>query len=258
MTIYLLEIKTFYFESLLNFIPNRPEPIGDGETEKYPAHSQRMRQIADYIIDQHTANFQSYAAETGTFDKRQLGIAEASNWDYRKCKTLDLTQTDRGLKVRDGRHRCIILSVLVKTGQIAYQPIDGEITDSQKKVDVTDFRSFFEDYVTRFSDRRASVRESRTEGNGFAHGRRNAQNPRLSAEKDNDYRASLRIYFEAEELDGYDLKKTMQRYRDTTIEMLRDVPEQTKAHILPLKIVGVCQKVSKYSERVDIGERSYE
>ena len=221
MTIYFLEIKTFHFESLLNFIPNRPEPIGDGETEKYPKHSQRMRQIADYIIDKHHASFQSYAAETGTFDKRQLGIAEVSNWDYRKCKTLDLTQTERGLKVRDGRHRCIILAVLVKTRQIAYQPIDGEITDSQKRVVVTDFRSFFENYVTRF-------------------------------EKDNDYRANLRINFEAEELDDSDLKKTMQRYKATTIEMLRDVPDQTKARIRHLKIVGVCRKVSKDSERVDI------
>lgn len=221
MKIHLLEIKTFYFESLLNFIPNRPEPIGDGETEKYPAHTQRMRQIADYIIEKHCANFQSYAAETGTFDKRQLGIAQASNWDYRKCKTLDLTKTDRGFKVRDGRHRSIILSVLVLTGQIAYQPINGEISDSQNKVDASCFRSFFEHYLTYF-------------------------------EKDNEYRCNLQINFQLEDLDNQDLSQTMQRYKAMTIERLRDVSDQTKAQMMPLKIVGVCGKGSQGYHRVDI------
>ena len=215
--IYLLEIKTFYFESLLNFIPNRPEPIGDGETAKYPAHTQRMRQIADYIIGKHSANFQSYAAETRTFDKRQLSIAQASNWDYRKCKTLDLTKTEHGFKVRDGRHRSIILSVLVLTGQIAYQPIRGEISDFQNKVEASCFRAFFENYVTYF-------------------------------EKDNDYRANLRIHFE----DDQDLSQTMQRYKAMTIEMLRDVSDQTKAQMMPLKIVGICGKGSQHYQRIDI------
>jgi len=39
--------------------------------------------------------------------------------------------------------------------------------------------------AAKWSDRRASVCESQTEGNGFAHRQRNAQNPRLSA---NDHR----------------------------------------------------------------------
>ena len=221
MTIHLLEIKTFYFESLLNFIPNRLEPIGDGETEKYPTHTQRMRQIADYIIEKHCANFQSYAAETGTFDKRQLSIAQVSNWDYRKCKTLDLTKTVHGFKVRDGRHRSIILSVLVLTGQIAYQPIRGEISDFQNKVDASCFRSFFENYLTYF-------------------------------EKDNEYRANLHIEFELDALDHQDLSQTLQRYKAMTIEMLRDVSDQTKAQMMPLKIVGVCRKGPQHYQRVDI------
>ena len=223
MIINILEIKTFYFESLLNFIPNRPEPIGDGETEKYPNHTQRMRQIADYIIEKHGANFQSYAAETGTFDKRQLGIAQASNWDYRHCKTLDLTKTDRGFKVRDGKHRSIILSVLVLTGQIAYQPIRGEINggiSSENKVDASCFRSFFANWVTRH-------------------------------ENDSDYRANLRIDFGS---DDQDLSQMMQRYRDITIEMLRDVSDQTKAQMMPLKIVGVCRG---HRERIDIVRKEW-
>ena len=219
MRIYILEQKTFDFDALLDFIPNRPEPIDDGEVEKHPLHSQRFRAIADYIIKNHNADIRSYAAVTGTFDKRQLEIVE--NWDYRKVEVLDLTKTDRGLKVRDGRHRCIIIAVMVLTQQKAYQPVDGEIHDFQNYVDTTQFYEFFCNWVLRFETNPA-------------------------------FRASLRIYFEADELENNDLKKTVDLYGETADGMLKAFPHRIRDRITPLKIVGVCREVTKYSERVDI------
>ena len=219
MRIYKLETKAFDFEALLNFIPNRPEPIRDGEVEKHPSHTQRIRAIADYVIQKHGADLRSYAAETGTFDKRQLEIAEVSNWDYRKFKPLDLTQTDNGLKVRDGRHRCIILTVHVLTGQLTYQTITGEITDFQKYVDTDNFQGFFTEWLTEF-------------------------------EADPDYQANLRIHFDVDELYNQNLTDTLQRYKMLTKAMLQETPTQKR--MMPLKIVGSCHEVSRYSERVDI------
>ena len=217
MQIYTLETKTFDFDALLNMIPNRPEPIGDGEVEKHPLHTQRFRAIADYVIQKHNADFRSYAADTGTFDKRQLEIAE--NWDYSKVDPLDITKKEWGLKVRDGRHRCIIIAVLVLTGQFAYQRIDGEIHDFQNYVDTTHFCEFFSHWVLRFENNPA-------------------------------FRASLRIYFEADELDNSDLEKTVDIYGETADKMLNEVGYRDR--ITPLKIVGVCRDVTKYSERIDI------
>ena len=218
MKIYLLETQTFDFEALLDFIPNRPEPIGDGEVEKHPLHTQRIRAIADYVIQNHNADFRSYAAETGTFDNRQLENAE--NWDYNNFKPLDVTQTDNGVRVRDGRHRCIILAVLVLTGQIPYHQITGEITDFKNHVDTDDFRAFFADWIRKF-------------------------------EADN-YEANLRIGFDVSELYNQDVSETLQQYKTLTETLLQGIPEQTQKRILPLKIVGYCHEVSKYSERIDI------
>lgn len=219
MRIYKLELKTFDFDALLNFIPNRPEPIGDGEVEKYPFHSQRIKDIANYIIENHNADFASYASETGTFDNRQLEVAD--NWDSEKFKPLDLTKIEQGLRVRDGRHRCLILAVFVMTGKFAYQNVTGEITDHQNYVDTFDYDSFFRDWITVF-------------------------------ELDADYQANLRIQFDVAELHNQDLIETLHRYKTQTIAMLREVSEQTQSRIMPLKIVGSCHEVSKYSERVDI------
>ena len=217
MRIYTLETKTFDFDALLDMIPNHPEPIGDGEIEKHPLHTQRFKTIADYLIQKHNADFRSYAADTGTFDKRQLEIAE--NWDYSKVDPLDITKKEWGLKVRDGRHRCIIIAVLVLTGQIAYQPVDGEITDFQNCVDTPNFCEFFCNWVLRFENKP-------------------------------EYKASLRIYFEAAELEDTDLKKTVDLYGETADKMLKEVGYRDR--ITPLKIVGVCREVTKNSERIDI------
>ena len=219
MRVYILEQKTFDFEALLDFIPNRPEPIGDGEVEKHPLHSQRFRAIADYIIKNHNADIRSYAAVTGTFDKRQLEIVE--NWDYRKAEALDLTKTDRGLKVRDGRHRCIIIAVMVLTQQIAYQPVDGEIHDFQNYVDTTQFYEFFQEWVLQF-------------------------------ERNAEYKASLRIYFNTSEIHKQDLAETVCQYGLLTKEMLLDIHDVFRKRITPLKLVGVCREVSKDSERFDV------
>ena len=219
MRIYILEQKTFNFDTLLDFIPNRPEPIDDGEVEKHPLHSQRFRAIADYIIKNHNADIRSYAAVTGTFDKRQLEIVE--NWDYRKVEVLDLTKTDRGLKVRDGRHRCIIIAVMVLTQKFAYQPVDGEIHDFQNYVDTPHFYEFFCNWVLQFETKPA-------------------------------FRASLRIYFEVDELENNDLEKTVDFYGEMADEMLKGVHHRVRERITPLKFVGVCRAVTKYSERVDI------
>ena len=219
MRIHILEHKTFDFDALLDFIPNRPEPIGDGEVEKHPLHSQRFRAIADYVIENHNADIGSYARETGPFDERQLGIVE--NWDYRKVEPLYITKTARGLKVRDGRHRCIIIAVMVLTGQIVYQPVSGEIHDFKNYVDIDDFCEFFRNWVLQFESEPA-------------------------------FRANLRIRFEVDELENNDLKKTMGKYGEMAEEILKAVSDEIGSRVMPLKIVGKCRAVDKHSARVDI------
>ena len=221
MKIFLLETKTLDFQALLNMIPNRPEPIGDGEAEKYPLHTQRFSAIAEHIINNYGGDFRVYAEATGTFDDRELDIVD--NFDYAKVKPLDLTQTERGLKVRDGRHRCIIIAVSVLTERFAYQSVKGEITDVANCVEVSDFQGFFPDWVAKF-------------------------------EGDPDYDANLWIHFDVDELHNRDLTDTMERYKSSIETMLEGIPADIQNRIKPLKVVCCCHKISGYSERFYIGD----
>lgn len=223
MKIFLLETKTFDFQAILDMIPNRPEPIGDGEVEKHPNHTQRFSAIAEHVIDTYAGDLRAYSADTGTFDKRQLDIAE--NFDYTKVKPLDLTQTDRGLKVRDGRHRCIIIAVSVLMERFAYQPIRGEITDPLNFIETSDFETFFRDWQSRF-------------------------------EALPDYDANLWIHFNAAELDNRNLTDTIARYKPMIETLIAGIPVETQNRVKPLKVICSCHEISKYSERFYIGERS--
>ena len=106
--------------------------------------SNTVGDIAKYIIEEYNGDFnvymQSHRGKVMAYNSRNLKqwdkhfleshLKIAENWDYSKMDPIHIYRNEKEMGIKGGKHRAIILSVLVLMNRIEFQPVPVALSSS--------------------------------------------------------------------------------------------------------------------------------